>query len=168
MTKTHWKKLNNPDYLGAYSLDKNGKYEDLVVTIDSVKNEEIVGADGKKEVCIVARMKGQKPMILNATNCKTLTKLFKSPHIEDWCGKQITLFVSQVKAFGDFHDALRIRPVLPAAPAATGPDLSKLKDDLQRCTTLEELRKFWEGLTPNEKNIKELIELKDKLKTTLP
>lgn len=119
MEKTHWKKLYNPDYLGAYSLDKNGKYEDLTVTIESVINEMVQGAEGKKEECIVAKMKDNKPMVLNATNCKTLAKLFGSPHIEDWKGKKIVLYVAKVKAFGEVHDALRIRPTLPQLPELT-------------------------------------------------
>ena len=44
-TKTHWKKLQNPDYLGAYALE-NGK--DLIATIKTVGLEMIIGADGKK------------------------------------------------------------------------------------------------------------------------
>lgn len=36
MSKTHWKKLTNPNYLGAYSID-DGK--DIVLTIKNVANE---------------------------------------------------------------------------------------------------------------------------------
>ena len=45
MNKTHWKKLHNPDYLGAYSLDPG---KDKILTIKDVRNEIITGADGKK------------------------------------------------------------------------------------------------------------------------
>ena len=109
---THYKKLMNPDYLGAYALDPG---KDLVVTIRSVANEMIIGADGKKEECIVARFHERdiKPMILNATNCKTITKLAGSPFIENWQGMKIQLFVEKVKAFGDVVEALRIRPFKP-------------------------------------------------------
>ena len=109
---THYKKLMNPDYLGAYALDPG---KDLVVTIRSVANEMIIGADGKKEECIVARFHERdiKPMILNATNCKTITKLAGSPFIENWQGMKIQLFVEKVKAFGDVVEALRVRPFKP-------------------------------------------------------
>ena len=46
MSKTHWKSLINPDYLGAYSLSDSG---DMTVTIDYVVSEEITGSQGKKE-----------------------------------------------------------------------------------------------------------------------
>lgn len=109
---THWKKLTNPDYLGAYALEPG---QDLVVTIKSVANEVVTGTDGKKETCSVMRfVENVKPMVLNATNSKTITKLLKTPYIEQWAGRKIQIFVENgVKAFGDVVDALRIRPFLP-------------------------------------------------------
>ena len=109
---THWKKLTNPDYLGAYALEPN---HDLVVTIKSVSNELVASPDGKKETCMVMRfVENVKPMVLNATNSKTIAKLFKTPYIEEWSGRKIQLYVQQgVKAFGDVVDALRVRPYLP-------------------------------------------------------
>ena len=114
MAKTHWKKLHNPDYLGAYSLDNGaGGYSDIVAKITAVKVDKVVGGDGKKEECTIAYLAGQKPMILNATNLKTLEKLFKTPYIEDWANREIQVGVEKVKAFGETMDALRIRNFLP-------------------------------------------------------
>lgn len=112
MALTHWKRLTNPDYLGAYALDPD---QDLVVTIKSVTNELVASPDGKKETCSVMRfVEDVKPMVLNATNSKTITKLFKTPYIEEWAGRKIQLYVQKgVKAFGDVVDALRVRPFLP-------------------------------------------------------
>lgn len=108
---THWKKLTNPDYLGAYALEPG---QDLIVTIKSVANEVVTGADGKKETCLVMRFADDvKPMILNATNSKTITKLLKTPYIEEWTGRKIQIYTEKVKAFGEVVDALRIRPFLP-------------------------------------------------------
>lgn len=129
--KTHWKKLQNPDYLGAYSLDDgNGKYTDVIGTLASVKVENIVGADGKREDCMVARfVENMKPMIVNATNAKMLEKLFKTPYIEDWAGHKIQIGVESVKAFGDVVDALRIRKFIPreAGPAKCGDCSNEIK-----------------------------------------
>lgn len=116
--KTHWKKLTNPDYLGAYSLAGENGYTEKVVTIESVRQETVTGSDGKKEVCMVAHLVGEKPMILNATNCKAIAKVSGSSFVEDWAGVAVTLYVQQgVKAFGDVVDALRVRPKAPAPPA---------------------------------------------------
>ena len=57
MNQTHWKKLQNPDYLGAYSLEPG---KDMVLTVASVRQEKVTGADGKKEddmSIIAARLK---------------------------------------------------------------------------------------------------------------
>jgi len=105
--KTHWKRLMNPDYIGAYWLPEG---EDATVTIDYVVREIITGTGGKKEECTVAHLKsGVKPFILNATNSKTIAKLY-GPYIEDWHGKKITLFASTAKLAGDTVECLRIRP----------------------------------------------------------
>lgn len=111
-TLTHWKKLTNPDYLGAYALEPG---QDLIVTIKSVANEVVTGTDGKKETCSVMHfMENVKPLVLNATNSKTITKLLKTPYIEHWSGRKIQLYVETgIKAFGDIVDAIRVRPFLP-------------------------------------------------------
>lgn len=112
MSQTHWKKLHNPDYLGSYALTPG---EDLIATIQVVKNEMVIGPDGKKEECTVIHFieHNIKPMIINATNAKTIAKLFKTPYIEEWQNKKIQIYSASVKAFGETVDALRIRAFLP-------------------------------------------------------
>jgi len=111
-TKTHWKKLLNYKYYGTYSLKPN---QEETLTIKTVSKENIIGAKGKKSVGIVARfnekLNGEdKPMILNKTNCKIIELLHGSPFIEDWVGKQITIYAAKgIEAFGSTVDALRIR-----------------------------------------------------------
>ena len=109
---THWKQLQNLDYLGAWALQPG---EEPILTIVSVATEKVVGADGKKEDCIVMRYKGIGPgkMVLNSTNCKTIEALTGTPHIEKWAGTQIQVYSERVKAFGAVVDALRIRPHKP-------------------------------------------------------
>lgn len=113
MEKTHWKKLDNPDYLGAYALQPG---QDLVAQIKSVGQEEVYNpTNNKKEVCTVAHFtdRNVKPMILNTTNCKTITKIYDTPYIEDWVGKYISIYIAKVKAFGETVEALRIRNSVP-------------------------------------------------------
>ncbi|MFA5676581.1 MAG: hypothetical protein WDA65_08695 [Christensenellales bacterium] len=113
MSLTHWKKLHNPDYLGAYSIE-NGK--DLILTISNVKQEEVIGTDGKKEECIVCYFSdADKPMILNATNAKQIQKLTGTPYIEKWVGFKVQIGIEKVKAFGEVVEALRIRKHPPKA-----------------------------------------------------
>jgi len=112
---THWKQLANLNYLGAYSIESG----DLVVTIKSVSKQMVKGPEGRDEECIVATLDGQKPMILNKTNCKTISKLFGTPYIEEWSGKKVSLYVAKVKAFGEVVEALRVRATLPTLPELT-------------------------------------------------
>jgi hypothetical protein len=154
---THWKKLTNPDYLGAYELmDGSEKGKDMVVTIDRVVRQMITGADGKKEECTVCYLKECKPMILNATNQKTIQKLFNSPFIEKWSGGRMTLYVAKVKAFGDVVDALRIRSTVPPLPQL--PELTPIHEKWNGAkqaiadgkTTIEAIRKAFTLTAANE------------------
>jgi len=111
----------NPNYLGAYALEPN---EDLVVEITEVKTESVMNADGRNEECLVAHLKDQKPLIVNKTNAKVIAKVAGSNYIEDWKGKQIALYISNVKAFGELVEAIRVRTVPPKAKSKR-----KLSDD---------------------------------------
>ena len=155
--KTHWKSLCHPDYIGAYALmdgTKDGK--ELVVTIVKVSREMVTGADGKKEECTVCQLKGIKPMILNATNQKTMQKLFGSPFIDDWVGNKMTLYVAKVRAFGETVDALRIRETKPKLQELT-PTHEKWnaakKALSENNTTIEQIRTSYILSPDNEKLI---------------
>lgn len=154
--KTHWKKLHNPDYIGAYALQPG---EEKTLTIKSVGLEMVSGADGKKDQCTVAHfIEAEKPMILNVTNAKQIAKLHGTPYIEDWSGKKITIYAARVKAFGEEVEALRIRPVLPVdnKPELT-PDHPKWGDAAAafrlKTATPESIRKYY---TLSESNLKKL------------
>ena len=111
MSETHWKKLTNPNYLGVYSLTPG---QDIILTIKSVGMEKVTGADGSAEDCIVCHwVEKEKPMILNKTNCKTISKLLKTPYIEQWAGHRIQIGAEMVSAFGERVEALRVRKFLP-------------------------------------------------------
>lgn len=112
MDKTHWKSLTNPNYLGGYSIPEG---QDIIVTIDFVRREEVVGAGGKKEFEVVAHLKdGVLPFILNKTNMKTIQKLYKSPYIEDWNGRAIQIYFDPTIKFGrEVVGGLRVRDFVP-------------------------------------------------------
>lgn len=117
MSKTHWKKYNNPEFLGAYAIEPG---QDLVATVDYARQEQFVGTGGKKDEGLVIHFKERdiKPMICNATNAKAITKVCGSPYIEDWCGQRISLYVAEVSAFGETVDALRVRTYAPKVETA--------------------------------------------------
>lgn len=162
--KTHWKKLTNPDYIGSYDFQPG---EERNVQILNVKRENVTGPDGKKEECSVAQLKGQKPLILNSTNQKAITTALGTPYIEDWAGKHITLTVQRVKAFGDWVDAIRVKPTAPTVkkealtPAHSRWDGAK-QAILAGNVTLEQIRSQFELSKENEakllERVKEVVE----------
>lgn len=111
--KTHWKKYNNPDYLGSYAFQPG---EEKTVTIQEVKRELVFNpSNSGKEECTVAHfVEDVKPLILNVTNCKTISKVWGTPYIEDWAGRKITLKVKKITAFGEMVDAVRVSNERPA------------------------------------------------------
>lgn len=111
MAKTHWKQLVDTRFIGAHSLPEG---KDLTVIIESVSREALTMEEGEDHY-LVARLTGQLPMILNATNAKTITRLY-GPYIEEWAGKPITLFASQATLNDELVECLRIRPTQPRAP----------------------------------------------------
>ena len=105
----HYKELLDCPYLGAYSFfDIKG---DIVATIKEIKKEEVVGEFGKKvnkPVCYF--VENIKPMVLNSTNMKIITKLYKTPDYKNWKGKKIQIYVDpKVKYKGETTGGIRIR-----------------------------------------------------------
>lgn len=150
MTKTHYKRLMNPDYIGAYALNEG---EDLTVVIAHVAREVITGTGGKKEECTVAHLRGQKPFILNSTNQKSIARLY-GPYIEDWAGKPITLFASTTKLAGDTVECLRIRPSVQrrTPPKITDARLKNAIDQIKAgAFTVEKLHANF-TLTPEQED----------------
>lgn len=104
---THWKKLENPDYIGAYAFQPG---EEKTVTITRVNREVVNGPDGKREECTIVHFEEpEKPLVLNACNGKMISKVAGTPYVEQWAGVRIVLAVEKVKAFGDVVDAVRVQ-----------------------------------------------------------
>lgn len=113
MSKTHWRKIIESDYLaGADLFSEDGTFKPIQVTIKRAGKEQILNQQtGKKEselLCYFHEIK--KPMILNVTNSKAIEKLAGTPHIEDWVGLRVEIGTQKVKAFNEVWDALRIKP----------------------------------------------------------
>jgi len=147
---THWKQEFNYDYLGSYSLLPN---EEKTLTIKETKKVKVKGSDGKDQECFVAYFsENEKPMILNKTNCKTISKIYDSPYIEQWKGIRIVIVAEKVKAFGEVVEALRVKNINPDSTAlADIQTLFELKKDslsteektaVLRVTSTKEVRSY--------------------------
>ena len=109
----------NPNYLGSWDLEEMPNRE-VTLIIEQIRDEEVV-TNGQKEVCTVVHWtdKAFKPMILNVTNKKAIARLYKTKDTEKLKGKAIAIGIDKVKAFGDVHDALRIRHRIPQVQSTT-------------------------------------------------
>ena len=158
-TLTHWKKLHNPDYIGAYALEPG---QELIVTIKSAGVESVMGTGGKKEDCMVVHFAEPdvKPLICNVTNSKSITKALGTPYIEEWAGGRIQLYAATVNAFGEEVEAIRVRPKQPKStkPELT-PDHAKWEKAVQNLaaesTTIEAIRKHF---TVSDENASKLAQ----------
>lgn len=111
-TKTHWRKTDNPNYLGAYAFQDG---EEKALTICEVKTEKVMNPEmlTEEDKLVIHFKEGEKPLILNTTNKRMIAKVVESPYLEDWPNHGIILCVQRVKAFGELVEAVRIRPIKP-------------------------------------------------------
>lgn len=111
--KTHYRKVFKSDHLGQADLEdfiENGS--NLVFTIQHVNQEINARVAGKKINANIAYFQESiKPLVLNATNSKTMQKLTGSSFIEDWQNIPVQLYIdSNVKMKGDVVGGVRISP----------------------------------------------------------
>jgi len=123
--KTHFKKAFNSPYLSSADIT-----EPTVLTIKCVKFEPNK-AGRKDEAHNTAYFTEKeirpgetlKPMVLNVTNCKVLTKMTGSPFIDDWQNVRVSIYVDTSVKFGrDMVEGLRISPKAPPAPIPPATD----------------------------------------------
>jgi hypothetical protein len=129
--KTHYRKAFDSPYLSSadiveptvltvshvtLEIDRTKKTKDYFNTAHFVENEL---RPGEK----------LKPMILNATNSKTMKMLSNSAFIEDWQNIRVTVYVDHnVQLRKETVDGLRISPHAPEKKILT-PDMTKAWDN---------------------------------------
>lgn len=114
--KTHYRKAFDSPYLSAADI-----VEPTVLTVKSVRLESDK-TKKTKDLFNTAHFvepeirQGEKlkPMILNATNSKTMKGLTNSAFIEDWNNVRVTVYVDPGVRFGkETVEGLRISPHVP-------------------------------------------------------
>jgi FKBP-type peptidyl-prolyl cis-trans isomerase 2 len=145
--KTHFRKIKSPNYLGSWDLmNDDGTFVKKVMTIKKASTKQITDQRGQTSDEAVLEFENYKPMILNHTNVRAIAKALKSPYIEDWIGKQITIYVKNVKAFGEYHDALRIEPIAPKVAKENTLSKERFNKALEALktgqTTIDSIKKY--------------------------
>ena len=114
--KTHYRKAFDSPYLSSADI-----VEPIVLTVKHVRLESDKTKKTKDEFNTayfvekeIRKGESLKPMILNATNSKTMKGLTNNPFIEDWVNVKITIYVDHNVRFGkETLEGLRISPHAP-------------------------------------------------------
>lgn len=84
----HYKTLLPQIYFGAYSLDGIPS-KSKVIEITEIYSDKVTGDGGVSSTCVIAKLKGAKPIILNATKRKVLIKMSESTNTDNWIGLKV-------------------------------------------------------------------------------
>lgn len=159
--KTHFRKAFNSPYLSSADI-----VEPVVLTISKV----ILSGDATKKTkdqfntahFVEAELRqGEKlkPMILNATNSRTMKDLTGSPFIDDWAGCKVTVYVdNHVRMMGETVDGLRISPVPPQGRKELLPNSPQWNNAIAAYKRDGNLDKVRERVDVSAENEKLLIE----------
>ena len=111
----------NSEYLGAEDIEPG---VEPVLTIENLYNGMITLQRGKENKDVItfreektAGINNVRPLVVNATNRKTLKKLYKAVTADALVGKKIQLWIdNKVRdpQTGELTDGIRIRPRIPA------------------------------------------------------
>ena len=111
------------EYLGAEDIDPG---TEPILTIDAIYNGMVTLQRGKENKDVITfreervdGIRNVRPLIVNATNRKTLRKIYKSVTVEALVGKQVQLYIDhnvRDPSSGDRIDGIRIRPKVPQPP----------------------------------------------------
>ena len=92
---------------------------DTVLTIATFAQEDIGKGDQKEKRWVLYFHEIDLGLVLNATNGKAVIKACGTDEMDDWKGKQISLYVKDdVEFAGDIVSAIRVRVKAPAVEKA--------------------------------------------------
>jgi hypothetical protein len=115
--------------------------QEVTVVIASCEIEEVGNAQKKEEKPVLYFKDKDKGFVLNKTNAKIIAKLY-GDDTDDWIGKPITIYPTEVEFAGEMVESIRVRSKAPvparkpapagkkvATPADGGDDNPPIPDD---------------------------------------
>jgi hypothetical protein len=90
---------------------------DAVMTIREVTQETIGQGKDAAEKFVLYFEEEERGLVLNKTNVGTIAKLH-GDDTDDWIGKQVTLFATEVQFQSEMVEAIRVRSKPPRRPGA--------------------------------------------------
>lgn len=95
------------------AVDLDGR--DITLTIARVVVERLGQGNQAEDKPVAYFNKTNKGLVLNATIARSIAALY-GDETDEWGGRRITVYPTRVKAFGETHDVVRVRPEIPAQP----------------------------------------------------
>lgn len=157
--KTHYRKVFKSDHLGTPDLEdllEQGK--PLEFTIREVKQEYNTSVAGRKIDANIAYFKENiKPLVLNATNSKTVKNLCGgSSFVEDWKNVLVELYIdTTVRMKGEVVGGVRIKNTPPTP--LTEKNIKVIKAKAATILDAPSLNKYYATLSPKEKTNKQVM-----------
>lgn len=128
--------------------------DEPVCTITEVVMEELESKERGKEQKPVVYFKGlEKGLVLNKTNWGLIARQH-GDESDEWVGKQITLFVMDVEAFGEIVSAIRVK-----STKKTVPNVPAKKTETAIQADGELITKYWTLVKNNGLNRKQGLEI---------
>jgi hypothetical protein len=131
--KTHYRKAFNSPYLSSADIVEPTQLVISCVRLEKDRTKKTKDDFNTAYFTAKELRPGEilKPMILNATNSKMLTKLTGSPWIEDWQNVPVTVYVDPSVKFGrETVEGLRIVKGKALADKETRIEIKRLFDQL--------------------------------------
>ena len=123
------------NYMKADDLEEG----DLTVTIRDESPVEFVEFQQKgkptpvhKPVLFFKAPRECKALVLNKTNWKTIAQVLGTDETDEWAGRQITLYATEVESFGEMTMAVRVRLRKPQPQKAQAAAASSAQPQPQR------------------------------------
>lgn len=121
----HWRENMDMPYLRAETLKPDEK---RILTIKEIKKEVMPKLPGKdnsvdehQNVCYFEE--DSLPMVLNVTNCETITQILGTDNINDWPGHKIAIYASKTTFGKKQVPCLRICKFRPDVCAFCGKEV---------------------------------------------
>lgn len=128
--KTHYRKAFDSPYLSSADIVEPTMLTVSHVSLEKDRTKKTQDMFNTAHFAEKELRPGEKlkPMILNASNSKTMKALANSPFIDDWRGIKITVYVDHNVRFGrETVEGLRISPHAPEKKSLT-PEQTKAWD----------------------------------------
>ena len=123
----HWRENMDMPYLRAETLQPDEK---RILTIKKVVRETMPKIPGRtsdveehQNVCYFEE--DSLPMVLNVTNCETLTALFGTGNINKWAGKKMAIYASKTTLGKKTVPCLRVCKFRPDICSVCGKEITE-------------------------------------------